>query len=150
MAKTLGQTAVQEMTHVSTGPSGLLQEQILNRVHQGPRGSQEGGSFRRTCQAHLGHLGGWCSARPTRAAQPTLTGEEHWNQGGVPKGPGCQGRPVDPMPSLLPPILLSPSTHSGLQNPASWLQAPTTLGKVLFRDHNLLINKWNSLKKPLL
>lgn len=133
-----------------SSPSGLLQEQTLNRVHQGPRGSQEGGSFRWTCQAHLGHLGGWSSARPTKAAQPRLTGEEQWNQGGMPQGPGCQGHPVDPMPSLLPPTLPSPSMHSGLQNPASWLQAPTTLGKVLFRGHNLLIDKLNSFKKAQL
>lgn len=33
MAKKLGQVAVQEMTHVSMGPSGLLREETLHRVH---------------------------------------------------------------------------------------------------------------------
>ena len=40
MAKKLGQVAVQEMTHVSTGPSGLHWEQTL---HRGDHGSQEEG-----------------------------------------------------------------------------------------------------------
>lgn len=35
MAKKLGQVAVQEMTHVSPAPLGLLWEQTLNSVDQG-------------------------------------------------------------------------------------------------------------------
>lgn len=56
-------------------------------------------------------------------------------------------------PLLQPPTLPVASVTLQalrLQNPASGLQAPTTLGKVLFQGHNLLIDKLNSLKKHLL
>lgn len=48
MAKKLGQVAVQEMTHVSPGPSGPLREQTLNRADRGSQGSHEEGGFWQT------------------------------------------------------------------------------------------------------
>lgn len=103
MAKTLGQVAVQEMTHVSTGPSGLHWEQTL---HRGDRSSQEEGRVWRVPPAARGPGGpaldtwdGWCLAQPTGAAQSTLAGEGPRNRGAMPPGPGGQDRPVHPAPS---------------------------------------------------
>lgn len=45
MAKKLGQVAVQEVTHVSSGPSGLLREQTLKSADQGSWGCHKEGGF---------------------------------------------------------------------------------------------------------
>lgn len=109
----LGQVAVQEMTHVSTGPSGPRWEQTLNRADQGSRGSRKEGSF---CRFPRGPAG-----------TPGVAGASH----GPPEGSSVHagwGRSLEPRQSATerrvprPPHVPAPSpaaTHTscGLRHP---------------------------------
>ena len=134
MARKLGQVAVQEMTHVSSGPSGLLWEQTLQ---QGDGGSQ--GSHRKAASGRFRPGLGTCETPGAAGAPHGLRGrlgpcsrprarKPHWRA----TGPGC---PVDSLPSAATTHTscgLRQSPHTQATESNELTLGPSRFRKVLF------------------